>query len=381
MFFAFVLIVMLTVFGCVDFYVARRLWRGVACLFPRVRFGAVLGTVIGLSVLLLLNFANSFLPLPDAVTEVLATVGAYAMGVYLYLLMFTVIADAVLLILRLLRPSVAKHPRTRWIAAVSAVGLTVVTVIYGIVHATQIQHVSYTVSIDNAVDVSDLNIVLVSDLHLGAVGSEARLDDIVAEINSLQPDVVCIAGDFFDTDYAAISDPDAACETLKTLTATYGVYLSFGNHDGGETVPQMMDFVQRCGITLLDDAHTVIDGRLVLAGRLDASPIGGYGGLKRDELSVCLEGADASLPVVVMDHNPSHIDTYTDEVDLVLSGHTHKGQVFPANLITNLLYTVDYGMYQKDADSPHCIVTSGVGTWGLPMRIGSDCEIVSIRLE
>jgi len=65
----------------------------------------------------------------------------------------------------------------------------------------------------------------------------------------------------------------------------------------------------------------------------------------------------------------------------VLAGHTHQGQIFPANLITNAIFVVDHGHYQKDAGSPHVIVTSGAGTWGMPMRVGTNNEIVSIYLQ
>jgi len=82
-----------------------------------------------------------------------------------------------------------------------------------------------------------------------------------------------------------------------------------------------------------------------------------------------------------MDHNPSKIEEYGNEIDLILSGHTHRGQMFPANLIIKALYAADYGRYQKDDNSPQVIVTSGAGTWGMPMRIGSNNEIVMILLH
>lgn len=89
---------------------------------------------------------------------------------------------------------------------------------------------------------------------------------------------------------------------------------------------------------------------------------------------------DTTLPVVVIDHNPANIDEYGSETDIILCGHTHQGQLFPANIITNLIYTVDYGYYQKDSNSPHVIVSSGIGYWGVPMRVGTDCEIVSLTV-
>lgn len=81
-----------------------------------------------------------------------------------------------------------------------------------------------------------------------------------------------------------------------------------------------------------------------------------------------------------MDHTPSNLGQYGNKVDLILAGHTHKGQIFPGSLITKLIFEVDYGYYQKDANSPHVVVSSGVGTWGMPMRVGTNNEIVCIQL-
>lgn len=82
-----------------------------------------------------------------------------------------------------------------------------------------------------------------------------------------------------------------------------------------------------------------------------------------------------------MDHNPSNINQYGNEIDLILCGHTHHGQILPGNLITDAIFDVAYGHYQKENNSPHVIVTSGVGIWGMPMRIGGNCEIVSVKLH
>jgi len=102
--------------------------------------------------------------------------------------------------------------------------------------------------------------------------------------------------------------------------------------------------------------------------------------MKRKAISEFVICEDKTLPVIVLDHNPANIAEYTTEADLILSGHTHKGQIFPANLFTKWMYTVDYGYYQEKEGFPHVIVTSGVGVWGMPMRIGTDCEIVSIKI-
>ena len=166
---------------------------------------------------------------------------------------------------------------------------------------------------------------------------------------------------------------------MKKLSATYGVWGCLGNHDAGATAADMRAFLQRCGIGILNDEYTIIADKLVLVGRLDSSPIGGYGEIARQEVS--LEGVDPALPVIVMEHNPANISEYDSQFDLILCGHTHQGQLFPGNIITNWLYTVDYGYYRANDNTPQVIVSSGVGTWGVPMRVGTDCEIVKIHLH
>lgn len=373
-------VILLFLFGGISFYISRRVFQGLLQFFPGLHFGFVFGFFILMTLLMLLGFASSMLPFSAGIKHILNRIGMYWMGFFIYLLLFTLFADLLTVILRLCQLSFIQSQVFRAVRVICVVTLSLITVVYGLCHVNSIQHVSYEVKIENKTDISDMNIVLISDLHLGAIGSEDRLAQIVTQINAMKPDIVCIAGDFFDTDFASIQDPQQAIQTLKQLSATHGVYACLGNHDAGQTTGQMQDFLTQCGIQLLNEDYAVIDNRLILVGRLDGTPIGGYGQLKRGQLSDFFTVDDPNLPVIVMDHNPANIDQYTDEIDLILSGHTHKGQLFPANLITDLIYDVDYGYYQKDATSPQVIVTSGVGYWGMPMRIGTDCEIVRLRL-
>lgn len=376
-----VTIVLLVLLGGICCYLARRLYQGLSCFFPGVRFWQT-AVVIGMVTLLLaLGFIQSLIPLSKEAKHILGLIGGYCMGIALYLLLFTVAADLLLLIPRWLKLPFTKHSLFNGFVTLGVLLLTVLTCIGGFTNAQKIHHVSYDVRLDGKADISDIRIVMISDLHLGAIGSEDRLETIVDEINALEPDVVCIAGDFFDTDFMSIQDPDAALGTLRKLRPTYGTYACLGNHDGGQTHKQMVAFLEEANIHLLSEAYTLIDNRLVLVGRLDGSPIGGYGEQARQEQCPVVEGEDPQLPVIVMDHNPANIAQYTHEADLILCGHTHQGQVFPGNLITNLMYAVDYGYYQKNEDSPHVIVTSGVGTWGMPMRVGTNSEIVTIRFH
>jgi predicted MPP superfamily phosphohydrolase len=206
----------------------------------------------------------------------------------------------------------------------------------------------------------------------------------VRGVNDLKPDIVCIAGDIFNDDYGAIRNPDRAITLLKSIEATYGVYACLGNHDAGKTLGEMMSFLEQSDIKLLNDEYVIINEQLVLFGRLDPSPIGGFGELKRKDTAEILEAAaslDENLLVVVMEHNPATVKEYGGEVDLILAAHTHRGQIFPGSLITRAMFSVDYGYSQGGADSPGVIVTQGVNTWGAPMRVGTNNEIVSILLK
>lgn len=177
-----------------------------------------------------------------------------------------------------------------------------------------------------------------------------------------------------------LSNPSKGIELLSTIQSTYGVYACLGNHDAGRSYDQIVNFIDKSNIKLLNDEHVVIDNQFVVVGRRDSSPIGNQGN-PRAITSEVMSDIDTNMPVIVMDHQPTNRIEYADDVDLILSGHTHQGQVFPANLITNAMFTVDYGHYQKNPNSPHVIVTSGAGTWGPPLRIGTNSEIALIKVD
>jgi len=375
----FVMLILISTLAGIGFYLSYRLHRGLVLFFPWLPFWLVLMFVAVLVILLVLGFGRSMLPFSDDIKHILGIINAFCMGIFLYLLLYTIVADLLFLMPRVLHLSFTAHRCFQGVITLCVLLLTGVTCLYGFINARQIDHISYDICLQDKVDISDMRVVMISDLHLGSIGSEDRLKKIVKEINALEPDVVCVAGDFFDTDFTSIRNPDAAIQTLREIETAFGTYVCLGNHDGGKTYDQMAAFLEQANIKLLNDAYTVIDNRLVLIGRLDASPIGGYGDQKRKPLSEFFIRKNPSLPVVVLDHNPANIGSYGAEADLVLCGHTHKGQVFPGSLITNAMYDVDYGYYRKDAQSPHVIVSSGIGSWGMPIRVGTNSEIVSIR--
>lgn len=242
--------------------------------------------------------------------------------------------------------------------------------------ANRIEITPYEVTINCVNHKGSIKIAMFSDLHLGYINGAIRLEEIVVKINSINPDIVVIPGDFFDGNYYAVQEPQEIISWLRQIKSTYGTYLSWGNHDAGDTYEEMKKLIMSANITILEDEAITVDDKVVLVGRKDSSPIGNQGG-GRTNIPYKPEGAGDCLPIIVLDHQPSNIEEYK-HADLILSGHTHQGQVFPFSLITKKVFIVDYGYYQNNGIQ--IIVTSGVGTWGPPIRIGTKSEIVEITV-
>lgn len=372
----FFLIVFLAIFIWMIFYVGRRLYQFLKYLKPNVPWYSF--TIVYL--IMVATLFIDFMSLTSKGAYVVAWIGAHWMGIFMYFLLFFVIADIVLLLMRLLKKDVVTE-NMRFIFRLSAVVVALLLCSYGFYNAMQIKEVAYDVKLSDAGDAKGLKIVLISDVHLGAVKSENRLEEIVQKINAKNPDIVAIAGDLFNDDYTSLKNTERAKELFRSIEAKYGVYASLGNHDSGKTFKQMVQFMKDCNMKLLNDEYVVIDNRLVLIGRVDSSPIRGFDGLVRKSIEPLFNQLDSSLPVIVMDHNPENVGQYGENVDLILSGHTHKGQVFPANLVTKMMYEVDYGHGYLGENRPQIVVSSGVGTWGMPMRVATNNEIVTITIR
>ena len=359
-------------------YLGRRVQEGFSWMLPeksRWMFYVLL-------MVLAFSMVFGMLPISYGLKRFFGTMGAYFMGFYAYGLMLFLVRDGLRILGKLIK--IKGELAGVDLLAASSFLITVLSlaiVVYGTIHAGNIKTVSYEVDSYAQSLPEKMKIVLLSDLHLGAVGGERRLPDILKKVQAEEPDLVLLPGDIFDDDFMLLRDPERAIKLFQEVESTYGIYASLGNHDGGKTYPKMLQFLEESGITVLQEEHLVVADSFVILGRLDPSPIGGFGGRKRKETKEVLSSLPEGLPVIVLDHTPSHMEQYGKEVDLVVSGHTHKGQIFPFQLGTKLLFEVDYGFYQRNEEAPVYIVTSGAGTWGPPMRVGTNSEIVSITLQ
>lgn len=247
---------------------------------------------------------------------------------------------------------------------------------WGIYNAQNIKVKEYKVAIENLPDAwVGKSIVQLSDIHYGYVFGPDFLKKIVEKANSLEPSLVAITGDLFDgtsTDFSKLAP------ILKGLKAEYGAVAVFGNHEtylGTETAAK---YLQGSEVRVLRDEVLPISG-LSIAG-LDYPPPGA----KKDvaqTLRVMGFPKEEKNPAMLLWHVPTQIDAAKESgISLVLSGHTHKGQMFPFGLITRAIFgSYHYGIVTDGYFS--AITTTGVGGWGPPLRTSGQSEIVRIVLE
>ncbi|MDR1280019.1 MAG: metallophosphoesterase [Opitutaceae bacterium] len=220
-----------------------------------------------------------------------------------------------------------------------------------------------------------LRVAFAADLHIGDIIGKKRTADYVRRINALNPDLILLAGDLLDNGLAPLVEQDIGAELAK-LRAPFGVYAVLGNHETYSGADDCAAYFNRHGIRILrDEAVALAGGALWLAGRNDATL------RTRKPLPDLLAdaGIDRTRPLILLDHQPRDLAASAAAgVDLQLSGHTHNGQVWPINLIVARLYEVARG-YARRGDF-QIYVTSGLGLWGLPARIGTTSETVDLEI-
>lgn len=232
---------------------------------------------------------------------------------------------------------------------------------------------NYNVTIPKTVEQPNLKILMASDIHLGSIVGESHLQKLVHIADEVKPDIILFAGDMIDDHIEPFLEHNMG-GLLNALSAPLGVYVISGNHDVyGNDLPQLVREMDKAGIQVLRDRATLIHNQFYLVGRKD--PAEG----NRKDIGLLLRGVEKTKPIIVLDHQPTELnETEKEGVDLLLSGHTHNGQLAPANLITDLLFENDGGYLRKE--SLHSFVSSGFGTWGPPLRIGSRSEVMVINL-
>jgi hypothetical protein len=213
--------------------------------------------------------------------------------------------------------------------------------------------------------------VWVSDTHLGQVRKDGFAREIVTRIKKVSPDIVFIGGDLYD---GGAVDLDKIVEPFSQIPIPYGIYFITGNHEEFYDNTPYLEAVRRAGIRVLNNEKVELDGLQIIGVDYRDST-------KEKQFRAILQQMqiDPHQPSILLKHTPLHLNVAKEQgISLQLSGHTHQGQVFLFRFITSRVYQgYDYGLKWFG----HLLVytSSGVGTWGPPMRLDTKPEIVIIK--
>jgi predicted MPP superfamily phosphohydrolase len=356
--------IMPLIFIGANLYVFWRLWHLIPSSTPALRV-VVLIVGIALSVSFFVGMAARSGGVPMWLASLLYRIGSAWIFIFFYLFLALLIGD--LLRLVHLLPKGAMLGNWLTLSTIASI-LTVIFVIGNITYHNK-RRVEFALEADI---MRPMKIVAVSDLHLGLGIGRKELARWVDMINREKPDAVLIAGDAIDNSTRPLWQLDFAAE-LRRFDASYGVFAVPGNHEYISGIDESMRFLEHAGVKVLRDSTATFMGNLVIIGRDDLS------GGKRKTIAELTEGIFDDQTKIVLDHQPLHLEEAAEAgIDLQISGHTHRGQLWPATWVTDRMFECSHGEYRKG--STRYYVSQGLGIWGGKFRIGSRSEYIVIEV-
>lgn len=309
-----------------------------------------------------------------------ARVGDTTLGVAWVLFAWTVLGTVARVVLAL--AGVANPLRARITVAV-VVGVVLVLVCWGVVEAMRVPRVRVTEVVLPRLGrgLDGTRVVLLADTHFGPIDRVRWSERTAAAVNALEPDIVCHAGDIAD---GTVDRRRAQAAPLGDIRAGLARVYVTGNHEYFGEAQEWLDHMAALGWTPLHNRHQVVargGDRLVLAGVDDATALGsglpGHGA----NLADALAGADPTLPVLLLAHQPQQVrEAAAAGVDLQVSGHTHGGQIWPFHLLVRIDQPSVHGL-SRHGERTRLYTTRGAGFWGPPLRIFAPSEISLLILR
>lgn len=363
----------ITVLSTLFILVGFTTWRTVQAFAP---IGNSKYLFLVASVLLLFILVGAMVfetKLPLSLAKSLAFIGFSYLIFIVYLFLGFLLLDGLLLINKLI-PFIHNIANYRLISFLTLSSIIIVLMAIGNYNFNHPQVVHLSLQSEKSQQHKTMKIVAVSDLHIGTSIGKKQLQKYVDLINVQNPDLVLFAGDLIDREMQAVEQQNLH-EDLQKLQSKWGAIAILGNHEyfSGD-LDRVTDFYKKSNIHLLKDQFLSLDNGVIIAGREDKIKP------NRKELKEILSGADLTKPIILLDHQPFHLDdAEANQVDISFSGHTHNGQFFPGNLIVKKMYENGYGYLKKGAT--HTYVTSGLGIWGPQYRIGTQSELVVIEFS
>ena len=354
------IIVAMTVMLGIHGYVSWHVWRVLPFSTP-VKVIIILLMLLALCCMVM-HFRSDNMPL--SVATAIYEIGTSWLVIMFYLLMVFLVLD----LGRLIHLVPATWLKGNAITSLAITGLMLVTFIGGNIHYHNKQRREINLTTDKHLE-RPLKIVMLSDLHAGFHNRRAEVGRWVNLINAEQPDLILIAGDLIDGNVRPFKEYGIDSELMRFNAPTLAC---LGNHEYITGIDKAIDVIDQTGIRLLRDSTVTLDN-VTIIGREDRSD------RRRKSVEQLMQGVPRDNYIIMLDHQPYHLEEAEENgVDLQLSGHTHRGQVWPLNWVTRKMYECDYGLYKRGKTDYY--VSSGIGIWGGKFRIGTDSEYVVITV-
>ncbi len=328
-------------------------WKGPAVVFPLLLTGAV-GTI--------LLYTRTHYGLWEGILYYLG----YTWAGLVFILFFVVLAFALLAGLFALTPWQAR-PVLAPLSLLVILWFSIAAVAGGL-RAPKLKHLDWV--LPNA---PEMTVAVLSDSHLGIGVSLTRFQKELDRLQAQNPDALLVLGDLFE--YGAHREEYAAA--LARFKTKYGSFGVLGNHEYYAGLSHSVDFFRQAHITLLQNqVHTLPNG-VQLIGVKDILTAQ----VRAEALDELLKQSDPTRPRLLLSHQPLLTEVAArHHIPLMLSGHTHNGQIFPFHFFVKLKYRYVYGLYQLTEQSK-LYVTSGMFYWGMPLRLFAPSEVVILHLK
>ena len=271
-----------------------------------------------------------------------------------------------------------KHPN---LFGFLAVGVTIIYLGIGAYLDYTVFETNYDIVTSKDIGFESFKIIQISDSHIGATFDAKGFKKHIEKISKIDADIVVITGDFIDDD-TSYEDMVKSCEALSLLKPRIGVYFVYGNHDSGYsnsrgyTAKELEDELTKNNVFILKDQISLINDKIYIVGRLDRSF--DY----RKSIKELVADIEKDKYIIDLNHQPNDFENEEKSgVDLVLSGHSHGGQIIPLGIIGKLMGENEeyYGLHKRGNTT--FIVNSGISNWKVSFKTGTKSEysIITIR--
>lgn len=303
------------------------------------------------------------------------------MIVFMHLLLIWMLADGIGRLIKKIGKKQFKH----YIAGPVAILITVIYLAMGWywAHHVKEKDYSFTTEKELGIEKDTLRIVGFADSHLGTTFHWEKFTEYTEQMNELHPDIVIISGDFVDDD-STKEDMIKCCEALGRMKPTYGVYFVYGNHDKGYYGSKSRGFdeaelernLKANHVTVLRDEIVHVAGNIYVVGRLDAQVY------DRKDMADLAKEYSTDNYVIVLDHEPNdYANEAAAKPDLVISGHTHGGQLIPITKVGEWAGLNDRTYGTERRDKTDFVVTSGISDWAIKFKTGCSSEFLVIDVK